>query len=174
MSSSVQKYEVGDYVMHESAGVCKVASIEECALQGKGSEKLYYKLLPVYHTDGQITTPVEDKNHRIRDVKTSEEMQSILDHVDELTVVEERNERTRQEKIKAQIALFDPKPLAGVVKTVYLSKKKRLSEGKKAMSVDERILQQAGARLFEEMAFAMKSDLASVQKNFFAVLDAHL
>ena len=42
------------------------------------------------------------------------------------------------------------------------------------MSVDERILQQAGARLFEEMAFAMKSDLASVQKNFFAVLDAHL
>ena len=101
-------------------------------------------------------------------------MQSILDHVDELTVVEERNERTRQEKIKAQIALFDPKPLAGVVKTVYLRKKKRLSEGKKAMSVDERILQQAGARLFEEMAFAMKSDLASVQKNFFAVLDAHL
>jgi CarD family transcriptional regulator len=169
---SEQKYNIGDYVMHESAGVCKVGAIEELALQGKGSEKLYYQLLPVYHKDGQIITPVEDKNHRIRPVKSPEEMKAIMEHVGDLDVVQERNERQRQEKLKAKIAEFEPSSLAGVVKTVYLRKKSRLMAGKKSMSVDDRILQQAGERLFEEMAFSMKVEISAVEERFFRGLDS--
>lgn len=172
MSNSAQKYQVGDYVMHESAGVCKVASIEELALRGKGSERMYYQLLPVYHTDGQIITPVDDENKRIRDVRSGKEMKEIMDNVDQLDVVKERNERTRQEKLKERMAEFEPESLAGVVKTVYMRKQKRLKAGKKAMSSDERILQQAGRRLFEEMGFAMKKDPGAVREKFFAGLDA--
>ena len=172
MSSSEQRYNIGDYVMHESAGVCKVAAVVELALQGKGSEKLYYQLLPVYHTDGQIITPVEDRNHRIRPVKSPEEMKSIMDHVGDLDVVQERNERQRQEKLKEKMAEFEPSSLAGVVKTVYLRKKNRLKAGKKSMSVDDRILQQAGERLFEEMAFSMKTEISAVEKCFFHGLDS--
>ena len=78
---------------------------------------------------------------------------------------------TIRQKMKEQIALFDPRPLAGVVKTVYLRKRARLASGKKSMSSDERVLQSAGKKLFEEMAFAMQEDIVKVRDNFFRRLD---
>ena len=157
----MSNYAIGDYVMHESAGVCQVAAIKELALQGKGTEKMYYELDPVFQHDSQVITPVDDKMHRLRDVKSADEME----------VIQEKNERVRQEKMKEQIALFDPRPLAGVVKTVYLRKRARLASGKKSMSSDERVLQSAGKKLFEEMAFAMQEDIVKVRDNFFRRLD---
>jgi CarD family transcriptional regulator len=167
----MSKYSVGDYVMHESAGVCRVESIDVLALQGRGSEKSYYRLKPVYHSGGEITTPVDDKNHRVRDVKPSNEMEDILHNVDKLGVIREKNERARQEKIKEQVALFDPAPLAGVVKSAYLRKQKRLAAGKKTMSSDERVLETVGRKLFEEMAFSMHTKPDDVEEQFFMELD---
>mgnify|MGYP006364479487 FL=1 len=167
----MSNYAIGDYVMHESAGVCQVAAIKELALQGKGTEKMYYELDPVFQHDSQVITPVDDKMHRLRDVKSADEMESILEDVSELDVIQEKNERVRQEKMKEQIALFDPRPLAGVVKTVYLRKRARLASGKKSMSSDERVLQSAGKKLFEEMAFAMQEDIVMVRDNFCRRLD---
>ena len=34
-------YKVGDYIMHETSGVCQVKEISEKALHGKGSERMY-------------------------------------------------------------------------------------------------------------------------------------
>ena len=99
----MSNYAIGDYVMHESAGVCQVAAIKELALQGKGTEKMYYELDPVFQHDSQVITPVDDKMHRLRDVKSADEMESILEDVSELDVIQEKNERVRQEKMKEQI-----------------------------------------------------------------------
>lgn len=170
----MKKYAVGDYVMHESAGICQVETIETMALQGRGSEKDYYKLKPVYQKDGQIITPVNDDHHRIRDVKSPGEMADIMNHVADIDVIREKNERTRQEKIREKIQEFNPEALAGVVKTAYLRKQKRIRSGKKAMSADERVLQLAGRRLFEEMAFSLKEDLSTVEKAFYTGLDSLL
>ena len=57
------------------------------------------------------------------------------------------------------------------VKTVYMRKKKRLIDGKKPMSQDERILQTVGEKLFEEMSFALKKDKSDVAKIFFEHID---
>ena len=45
-------YQVGDYLMHEGSGVCQVADISEKALQGKGSEKMYYSSDNIALEDG--------------------------------------------------------------------------------------------------------------------------
>ncbi len=153
--------------MHESAGVCQVAAIEEMALQGRGSEKMYYLLQPVFQDGSQVITPIEGAKVRIRDVKSKEEIQELLNHVEELEVIHEKNDRIRQEKFKEEIALFDPEPLAGVVKTVYLRKQMRIAAGKKVMSSDEKVLQVAGKKLFEEMAFALDQKMSEVQTTFY-------
>jgi CarD family transcriptional regulator len=167
----MKRYKIGDYLMHESAGVCQVKEIEELALSGKGSEKEYYELAPVYQAGGQVITPVEDKNGRLRDIKSGDEMQKILDAVDELDTIDEMNNRVFQEKVKSAMSDFEPLSLAGVVKTVYLRNKSRVASGKKAMSQDERVLQIAGKKLFDEMAFAMHVGQETVAQNFFACLD---
>ncbi len=159
-------------MVHISAGVCRVSAIEELALMGKGSEDMYYRLEPVYDQDGVVTTPVEDNFHRLRDVTPKADMESIFDDIDEIEVIDEKNERVRQEKQKEQIALFEPRPLAGVVKTAYLRKRARIQAGKKVMSADERVLQSAGKKLFDEMAFSMDEDATELRDRFYESLDA--
>lgn len=167
----MKRYKIGDYLMHESAGVCQVKEISELALSGKGSEKEYYELAPVYQAGGQVITPVEDKNGRLRDIKTGDEMQQILDSVDEIDTIDEMNNRVFQERVKSAMSDFEPRALAEVVKTVYLRNKRRIASGKKAMSQDERVLQIAGKKLFDEMAFAMDKGQDTIAQNFFTCLD---
>ena len=164
-------YKVGDYLMHETSGVCQVKEISEKALHGKGSEKMYYSLEPIFEKGkATVITPV-DSNSRIRDVKSSDEFEELLDEVSGIDVIHEEGNRARTEKFKEKMSLFDPKPLASVVKSIYLHQKQRIAAGKKPMSSDERVMEVAGQRLFEEMAFAMKSDMDTVKKAFFGKLD---
>lgn len=162
----MSRYNVGDYIVHENSGVCQVVDISEKALQGRGSEKLYYSLEPVYQTGAQVITPVESKV-RIRDVHTRDEMQDLMDKALDLPVVVEQNVRVLADIFKEMMQKFDPEPLASVVKTVYLREQIRMASGKKIMSSDEKVMAIAGRKLFEEMAFALDTDMDTVQKMFF-------
>ena len=163
-------YKVGDYLMHESSGVCQVKEISEQALMGKGSERLYYNLEPVFQKGSQIMTPVDSKA-RIRDVKSAEEIQALLEQLPSLEVVGVENNRQRTEKFKEIISEFTPGAVAVVVKSVYLHQEQRLAAGKKAMSSDERVMEVASRRLFEEMAFVLDQTLDEVKDTFFEMLE---
>lgn len=163
----MKKYEIGDYLMHESSGVCQVADIGEMALSGRGTEKMYYSLSPVFQTGSQVITPMDGARVRMRDVKSKEEMEELLESAQDLEVIWEDNDRARADKFKEHIAMFEPVELARVVKTVHIRKQMRLLAGKKVMSSDEKILQIAGKKLFEEMAFAMNEDVAEIEKKFY-------
>ena len=167
----MKRYKIGDYLMHESAGVCQVKKIEMLALRGRGSDKEYYELEPVFQSGGQVITPVDDQNGRLRDIKTEDEMQSLLENVAKIDSLDTRNNREFQDTVKSIIADFDPKALASVVKTVYVRKKTRIESGKKAMSQDERFLQLAGKKLFDEMAFVLNQSHEVIEQSFFAKID---
>ncbi|MBO6214486.1 MAG: CarD family transcriptional regulator [Lachnospiraceae bacterium] len=164
------KYSVGDYLMHENSGVCEVVEISEKALAGRGSEQLYYSLVPVFQKSSKVFTPVEAKV-RIRDVKSKKDMQALLEQVPEIEIVEEENNKIRAEIFKEMIDSFDPTVLAKVVKTVYIRKKRRIAAGKKVMSSDERVMQVAGKKLFEEMAFALQKGREEVEAAFFGYIE---
>ncbi len=167
----MKRYEVGDYLMHESAGVCQVKKIEILALRGRGSDKEYYELEPVFQSGGQVITPVEDVNGRLRDIMSEDEMQTLLENAASVDSIEIKNNREFQDKVKSIIADFDPNALASVVKTVYVRNKTRVKNGKKAMSQDERFLQLAGKKLFDEMAFVLNQKHEVVESAFFATID---
>ncbi len=162
----MKKYKVGDYLMHETNGVCTVEEVKEMALQGKGSEKLYYILNPVYQTKSQVVTPVESVKSRVRDVKSREEMEKLVDIVQDLDVIEADNDRQRGEVYKERIAMFEPLELARIVKTVYLRRLARIADGKKVMAQDEKMLDIAGKKLFEEMAFSFGEEIENVRTRF--------
>ncbi len=166
----MKEYKIGEYLVHENNGVCKVCDISKQALQGRGSEKMYYSLEPVFSRGSHILTPVDTKV-RIRDVTSVSDFNALLDRVPDMEMIVEENSRVRAEIYKAQISLFDNDALARVLKTVYLRKVQRIASGKKVMSSDEKVLQIAGKKLFEEMAFARKCEIAEVEEMFFERLD---
>jgi len=162
----MSEFKIGDFLMHERSGVCQVQDIIEKALGGKGSEKLYYSLQPVFDKGSVVFTPI-DSTVRMRDVMTEEETDALLDRVASLPVIREKNPRAAAEIFKEKIAAFDLDELATVVKTIYLRKQLRMAAGKKAMSSDEKIMANAGRRLFEEMAFARHEDVETCEQNFY-------
>ena len=162
----MKQYEVGDFIVHETSGVCLVVEICEKALQGRGSEKLYYSLEPVFSKGTRLTTPVDTKV-RIREVIPPEEFEALLDRVPEFPMLHEENTRARTEMFKEEIAKFDIDALATVLKTVYLRKELRIAEGKKVMASDEKIINLASKKLFEEMAFSMDLPMEEVAERFY-------
>ena len=98
----MKTYKVGEYLIHERSGVCQVAEIVEKALQGKGTEKLYYSLQPIYENSSHILTPVDSKV-RIRNVKSKLEMEQLLEQLPDLEFIDESNPRVIAEKFKEKI-----------------------------------------------------------------------
>lgn len=161
----MKMYAVGDYLMHEKSGVCVVEDISEKAMSGKGSEKLYYSLRPIFEKDSTVLTPV-DSTVRMRDILTSDEISALLDKVPSLPFIQGTNPRAITEIFKEKISAFDIDELATVVKSIYIRKELRLAKGKKVMSSDEKIMQFAGKRLFEEIAFVLDEDVKEAEKAF--------
>ena len=165
-------YQVGDYLVHEGSGVCQIEDIDDMELMGKGSRKTYYCMSPVFKAGAKVFTPIVGSTIRLRPVAGLDVFTRILDNIDSITCIEESNERALQEKIKEVMAEFTPESMARVVKTVLIRKWNRLAAGKKVMAMDEKILNLAGRKLYEEMAFAMNKDVSYAQQLFEAAVKA--
>ena len=82
-------YKVDDYVVHESSGVCKIISISDMELMGKGSMKTYYTMVPVYKNTAQVFVPLEGAQIRLRDVSSRDEIEGLFDRIADIDVIAE-------------------------------------------------------------------------------------
>ena len=155
-------YAVGEFVVHEGSGVCRIEEISELALSGRGSEQTYYVMKPLYEKGSRVMTPVEG-NVRMRPVMTKGEVESLISEMPGVSEIEEDNDKQRILKYKEALAAFEPLELVRIIKTVHRGKQRRLDAGKKILMGDERYTQIAQKKLYEEIAFAMEMDVKDVE-----------
>lgn len=166
-------YQIGEYVVHENSGLCHIDDIADMELMGKGTMKTYYCMSSVYKDGAKVFTPIDGGGLKLRPVTSSEQFISILDHIGDVALIDEANDRLRQEKFKEILGEFTPESLARVVKTVLHREWSRIAAGKKIMAADEKMLATAGRRLYEEMAFSMGKDVTEAQDLFVEAVKAH-
>lgn len=167
------EYQVGDFLVHEGSGVCQVEDIDDMELMGKGSKKTYYCMSSVYKAGAKVFTPVTGSTVRLRPVADEATFTNILENIDDIECISESNDRLLQEKFKEVMAEFTPEAFARVVKTVLIRKWQRIQSGKKVMALDEKTLNVAGRKLYEEMAFSMGRDVADAEHLFEDAVRAH-
>lgn len=161
-----KNYKVGDYVVHESSGVCCINSIEDREMMGRGSMQKYYVMTPVYKSTASVFVPVEGAVIRLRDVSSEKEISALFDGISEVDVLVEPNDRQRAELVKETMNKFTLVDLAVVVKTAILRRCIRIEAGKKVMAQDEKVLAVAGKRLYEELAFSLGKEVVEMQEKF--------
>ena len=166
-------FQVGDYLVHEGSGVCRIEDIDDMELMGKGSRKTYYCMSPVFKAGAKVFTPIVGSTVRLRPVAGKDTISRIIDNIGDIECINETNERALQEKIKEVMAEFTPESMARVVKTVLIRKWNRLASGKKVMAMDEKVLNLAGRKLYEEMAFALDEDVSYAQHRFEEAVKSH-
>lgn len=148
-------FGVGDYVMKNLNGVCRIDDITHLNFSGVDKDKLYYVMTPVEGNKSTVYVSVDTADNNIRRAMTKDEAEDVLKSIPTISELWVENDKLREQQYKNAIKSSDPVALIGIIKTIYVRKKLREEQGKKNTAIDERYLKQAIDLLYAEIAFAL-------------------
>lgn len=140
--------------MYGNTGVCRIEDIGPLSIGSK--DKDYYTLVPVYGRNSKLYSVVDSDKVVIRPIMTKQESDALIDEMEEIDTLRIGDEKRREEIYKETMKTCDGKEWVRIIKTLYLRKMDRISNGKKVTSSDERYLQMAEENLYGELAFSLQ------------------
>lgn len=156
-------YEINDYIMYSTTGVCKLVDIVE-EKDRNFLKKQYYVLNHVYEKNTIIKIPTDNTKIFMRNILSKEEAKEIL----QSSVVNESiwidNERQRSESFKTLVKSGEFTNWVKLVRTIFLKKKEKVSLGKKLNQSDEMIMKNSEKLLFEELGVIFNLDEKEAHK----------
>ena len=165
-------FEKGEYIVYGMTGVCRVSDITEMNMDGLSTSKLYYVLEPTGVNGSRIITPVEGNKSVMRRIMTSEEAYDLIDGIRDIDSLRVRDDRQRENCYKEALKTGDCREWVGVLKTIYLRRRDRLSRGKRMTEVDERYMKKTKENLFGELSIPLGITTAEVERFIVSRLEA--
>lgn len=157
-------YKIGDFVVHGTSGVCEIVNIGTLEDMGMPEGRLYYTLHPYYSEQSRVFTAVENPRVVIRPVLTKPEAQALIDEMPSIEYLWIPDEKRRENEYREALHKCDCRELVRIIKTIYVHQKKRLKEGKKVTSIDDKYIHMAEENLYGELAFLLNMRKEDVKK----------
>lgn len=157
-------YQVNDYVVYSSEGVCRVNAIQEMALPGATGKRLYYVLEPV-NRQGTVYTPVDTKVF-MRPVISKEQARALIEEMPEMETDKDAptNSSQLREFYKKHLHDYNCEDLVRVIKMSYEKMKEAESKRKKGGETDRHFLRKAEELLYDEFSVALDMPVEDVKK----------
>ena len=155
---------VNDSVFYGVHGVCVITDIARREFGGKTQE--YYVLTPAFSKHSTIFVPTDSPGieKRMRKTAAKKEITELLDNMKDVEPEWSEHALERKEKYAEILKKGSLKDICGMIKALYDYKDRLLSENRKKMyASDEKQLAEAEKVLFEEAAFALKTDLKTAE-----------
>jgi CarD family transcriptional regulator len=157
-------FQVGDYIIYGMNGVCVVENIGEIEANVVPKERLYYTLRPYYSDRSTIFTPTDNIKVKMRSILTKEEAVSLLNNIHNIDCLWDNNEKGREMEYKEAIRKCDCKQLLKIVKSLYLSRKAKLADGKKLPARDEKYYYMAEDSLYGELSLSLGLEIEEAKE----------
>lgn len=157
-------FEIGDYVVNASNGICKVEDIVCLNLSSVDRKRKYYLLVPVAEKSAKLYIPQDGKDHGLRVVMTYEEAQEIIERIPFIEELNIEDEKQREQIYKDIIRGGVPEDIMRIVKCMSHRKRDRIAQGKKVTALDDRYYQIAVGNLSAELAFALGKEKEEVRR----------
>jgi len=154
--SERQMYQIGDYIVKNGNGVCRVDNIMHLDINGIDKNRLYYLLVPLDDEKGKVYVPVDTSVQHIRKVMSVEEAYELIANISEIQEISIANDKLREQKYRETLKSTEPESLLRIIKTTYLRKRDRLEKGKKNTVADEHYLNLAEKHLFSELCLVLR------------------
>nr|WP_317365700.1 CarD family transcriptional regulator [uncultured Blautia sp.] len=151
-------YQVGDCVVKENTGLCRITDIVHLEGMDVDRNKKYYLLVPHSDDKMKIYVPVDSIASNLRKAIECNEAWSVIENITKIDAVHIENEKQREQKYKEAIKSCDPEQWISIIKTMYFRKQKRNIQGKKNTAMDERYFKLAEKYLYSELAYAIGKD----------------
>jgi len=162
-------YEVGDMILYNDIGVCRIADIERRDFSGLEKGRLYYLLDPLYQ-NCRVAAPVDTTKVFMRPVISRDEVEKLIDQIPEIKGESyySRSPRELAEHYEYSMNTHDCTELIRLTKSIYMKKRDMESRKKKFGAVDKKYMKRAEDMLFGEFAAALdipKKDVPGYIKN---------
>lgn len=157
-------YEIGDYIIYGNHGVCRVEDIGSLDISGIDKNIECYTLQPVFSKSSTLYTPVDNDKVSMRKVITNDEALELIERIPETDLLWIENDKQREEAYKQALRERDCTDWVKIIKTLYVRKQERLSQGKKLTFTDEKYLTIAQDLLYGELSIAMDMDKEKVEE----------
>jgi len=149
-------FQVGENVVYGNMGICRVGSVGTINMGNMAKDRLYYTLIPVFNAGSKVFVPVDSDKAIMRHALTKEQIMELLNSLLDIEPLWITDEKKREQEYKDAVNSCDCKRLFQIIKTIHFRKKKRLDDGKKVTSVDERYFQIVEDKLYGELAVALE------------------
>lgn len=160
-------FQIEEYVIHLTGGICQVRDIAPLEMAGADKSKNYYLLVPLKNPGSKVYVPV-DNDSAMRRIYTKEEAQKLLDDIPHIARTDIENDKLRENKYKEVIKSSDLRELVGILKNLYVRKQKRINEGKKVTATDEKYSKIAEENLVSELSFVLGEERGLIKEKLFA------
>lgn len=165
MEEKSNMFDVGDYIIYGTNGVCQVSSVGKLSISD--DDKLYYTLVPVYSKASTVYTPVDNKKVVMRKLITKEEAKKLVKDINTVDILPVDDEKKREECYKQALRTCDCAEWVKLIRTSYLRIQDRRSNGKKVINSDEKYLKAAEDYLYGELAIALDIEKDKVRDYIF-------
>lgn len=164
-------FDVGDFVIYGSEGVCKVESIGNPGIAGLNKDKIYYTLSPVYHC-GKIHTPV-DTGIIMRKVISSDYASELFDKIKDVNADLDvpKDAKLATVYYRDLVRSYECSKLISIIKYVFKKQKQFAAVKRNLPAVDVKYSKMAEDMLYSEFAFVWGIDMKEVKSKFAARWD---
>lgn len=156
-------FNINDYVVYGSNGVCKVNDIKK-ETGMSGIEEEYYILVPVYNERMTIKTPVNNPRVLMREVLTKDEVTELIKIMAKNEVIDIEDIKRRNEAFRIGLKSGDSEDLIKIINSIKLEKKEKESLGKKLNKTEEDIMVNARKQLYQEFSIALDIEFDDVRE----------
>lgn len=161
----VNMFEVGELVVHGSAGVCYVKEIGTPEVFKDNSPRQYYTLVSANDATKVIYMPVDSQKVYLRRAMSREEAQTFMGELAEIPAKTGWNSRTMIDEFRADISTTHARGCASWIRGIYELQERKLKSGKKQLTGTEKnCLKLAESYLYDEMSKALDLPQAEIKK----------
>ncbi len=156
-------FNIGDYVVYGSTGVCKITDITtEKALGGSPLE--YYVMSPIFTKSTVVKTPVNIIKVKIRPTITDDEAKNLLGSVSEIEPYWDDNYRTRNETFRQAAHSCDCGRWLWLIKSIKVKAEELAKINKKIRQTDELFLGNTEKLLCGELAVVLGKEYDEIKE----------
>ena len=156
-------FERGEYVFHESGGVCLVEDICVAPLEGMPLDREYYVMKPIHDPTSTIYVPTDSDRIFLRRLLSCEEARGFLDRIPQVEAIDEPNAKLLRVKYVEAMERHTPEDWVRVIKTVYRRSEPQGSKCRKLSETERAFGENAKRNLHTELSIALDLAPADVE-----------
>ncbi len=162
----------GDYVVCGNNGICQIQAITTLNISGVDKTRQYYILKPVFSSGSTVYTPVDTAENTLRKAMNKEQATTFISSIPNTSLIPLADEKTLERTYKEYIRQNSSEGWLKLIKTIYLRKEKRLSDGHKVTAVDSRYFKLAEDFLYGELSIALNMSKDEVREHIIQTMNA--